>query len=155
MLTDLYVLASERSTLVAKNFKNIWLADFDEAASEYEFPQYTDEPLGVYSSATDLIEKLIKNPNEPYSIYWNNPQNGSVSNGMLFFTSDGRLIIGISVKTDKPGEIANYLQKLSKAVHGKFGYSAFEEPPPDTVQDFVDLVKASALPKIVEGSLRF
>jgi len=95
MLTDLYVLASERSTLVAKHFKDTWLADFDEAASEYEFPQYADEPLVVYSSATDLIEKLIKNPNETHSIYCNNPRKDSVSSGMLFFTSDGSIIVGI------------------------------------------------------------
>ena len=153
MLIDLYVLASERSALVAENFKSAWLADFDEAATEYEFPQHVDEPLAVYSSVADLIGKLIANPNEAYSIYWNNPRNGPVSNGMLFFTSDGSLIIGISVTTDESGETAKYLKELSKTVDGKFGYAIFEEAPPGTVQDFINLVKALPAPKIVEGSL--
>lgn len=152
-MTDVYVLASERSTAIAKRFIDTWVSDFDETASEYEFPQYSDKPFVVYSSPTELIQKLVEVSNEPHSIYWNNPKSDILMNGMLFFTKDGAMIAGVTVNTDDFEEIARYLKELSKIVGGRFGYAVFEEPPVETVKEFIDAVKAMPTPKLFEGSL--
>ncbi len=153
MVIDLYVLTSERSTAVAKQFINNWLVDFNESASEYEFPQYSVKPTVIFSSVVELIEKLIANPNEPHSIYWSNPKQETLRSGMLFFTNDGAMIAGVTLAEDDVLEIAHYLQELGKTVGGQFGYTTFEEPPPETIGEFIDKVKASSPPKLFKGSL--
>ena len=85
MFVDIHVLASERSTVMAQRFIDIWLANFNEAAIEYEFPKYSDQPLAVFLSATDLIKKLIETPEEPHSIYWNNPKDNIIRSGAFCF----------------------------------------------------------------------
>lgn len=153
MLTDIYILASERSIAVAKKFITTWLSGFNESASEYSFPQYSSKPEAVYSSVDKLLNILMKASNEPHSIYWNNPKNDSVRSGMLFFTFDGAMIAGLSVATEDAKEIVQYMKELADTIGGQFGYKAFEEPPPETVTEFIELTKAMPGPKLIKGSI--
>ncbi|MCB0374398.1 MAG: hypothetical protein KDD04_00610 [Sinomicrobium sp.] len=159
MEIDLYVLTLERSNEIASEFINTWLANFSELASEYEFPQYSSKPNFIFSSAVELIEQLVANPNEPHAIYWknpnfwNNPKAEILKTGMLFFTEDGAMIAGLTLVLTETLEIARYLQELGKTIWGNFGYTTFEEPPPITVKEFIRNVNVASSPKLFEGSL--
>jgi len=154
MSIDLYVLAPERSEKVAQRFLETWLTGSVESASDYEFPQYSNEPSARYRSAAALIAKLIEQPHEPHAIYWQNPTDERVANGMLFFTSDGGMIVGLTIRTDDQAEAADFLLRLAATVNGQFGYMAFEQPPPDTIREFMAAVERSPWPRIVNGSVR-
>ena len=149
MLQDIYVLAKERSVQYAHRFIDAWAKGFEEVAIEYEFPQYSDEPKSVYLNPKDLIEQLVQDPKEPHAIYWHNPQNSIVSSAMLFFTIDGGMIAGLSVKTENVQELENYLQDLAGAVEGELGAVFYEEPPPDSVKEFKRRVILSTVPKLL------
>jgi hypothetical protein len=54
---------------------------------------------------------------------------------MLFFTGDGRLILGLSV-VDEEDE---WFARLKKSAASEIGYITFESPPTTTVADFTQL----------------
>lgn len=157
-IMDLYVLANSRTLEIVENFRGKWLNDFDEATTEYSFPQYSLKPVASYSCAQNLIEKLIDNPMEPSSIYWNNPNFNknkieNIHSAMLFFTRDNALVVGIAIDIESAGEIVNYLDALSKTVNGQYGYIVFEYPPPDTSTEFIEIARNATPPKLVNGKL--
>lgn len=73
MVRDIYTLTVLRTTDTARKFINLWADGFSPAASEYEFPQYAENPTATYSSPLELIETLAKAASEPHAIYWSNP----------------------------------------------------------------------------------
>ncbi|QRK10992.1 hypothetical protein JQX13_13525 [Archangium violaceum] len=152
-MTDIYILAAERSFEAASRFMDEWTQGFEPAASEYEFPQHADKPAFVYSSAVDLIKTLVKTPAEPHGLYWNNPARGNVRTAMLFFTTDGAMIAGLSVEGDQPPFLEETLRRLALTVSGREGYCAFETPPPDTLREFVDNARQAPPPKLINSVL--
>ena len=153
MLLDIYVLAAERSKEIFDHFTNSWLRGFIEVANEYEFPQYSGKPEAVYSTFRELVDRLINAPQEPHSIYWRAANGGAVRSGMVFFTLDGKMIVGLSIDSDDAKQISHYLQELADTVGGSAGYSALEEPPPETLEDFLDAVARASSPKLNEGQI--
>jgi hypothetical protein len=151
MLIDVYVLASERSSKYAYRFLDTWTKGFEQAADEYEYPQYATKPDIVLTEPKSLIERLIEDPTQPYSIYWSNLHDDLISSAMLFFTVDGGMIVGVSVAIDDLSKAAPYLRSLADDFDGRLGYATFEEPPPDSTEDFIKTVTLSAGPKILQG----
>lgn len=153
MLTDIYVVAAGRSLEVARRFADQWLGQFKESAVEYEFPQYSENPESVYNSPFALIEKLVDHPKEPHAIYWENTGPDHIRNAMLFFSVDGLMIAGLTVRTREPHRLAYYLQALGESVGGQDGYYTFEEPPPEDAEEFQDAVNRSPVPRLRAGSI--
>ncbi len=153
MLIDIYVLASERSNEIFDLFINSWMRGFIEVADEYEFPQYSEKPQAVYSTYKKLVNKLMDAPQEPHSIYWRAPNKDIVKGGMVFFTSDCAMIVGVSIDSTDMKQISRYLKKIADTVGGSAGYCAFEEPPPETVKEFLDAVMLSNYPKLIDGQI--
>lgn len=153
MLTDIYILAAERTLATAKRFMDAWTHGLTPNASEYEFPQYSDNPSSVYSSPLELISALIQAPAEAHAIYWNNPTQNHVRTAMLFFTADGSMIVGLSVDSDQQRVLEDSIERLAVCLEARAGYCAYEEPPPDTRQEFIDNARRAAPPKIVDGAL--
>jgi hypothetical protein len=133
---DLYALAGERSHDVVRRFRDRWLTSFEPSAAEYEFPQYSDRPDAVYSSPWELIDRLLAAPEQPHSLYWRNPRPGHELHAMLFFTTDGGLIAGLTVATADPDRARTTLRRLAQSVDARYGYATWEEPPPDTASGF-------------------
>ena len=101
----------------------------------------------VFSRPDRLLDYLIDNPREPYTVYYrNNDVNGRILAAMLGFTNDGALIAGLSVYvpiTDDghaivpdASSLAEHLAEIARTVGGKLGYWTFEEPPPITSTEF-------------------
>src|SRR5262249_27578188 len=148
--SDLYVLAGARSREVVERFRERWLAGFEESEVDYVFPQFADEPEAVYASPWDLINRLLAEPNQPRSFYWRNPRPGHVLHAMLFFTTDGGLIAGLTVDTDDPVVAGTTLRHLAESIDGRYGYAKWEQPPPDTASEFKTEARTSKmLPRLL------
>ena len=146
---DLYALAGERSHQVMRRFRDQWLTGFEESADEYEFPQYSVRPDAVYGSPWQLIDRLLAEPTQPHSLYWRNPRPGYVLHAMLFFTTDGGLIVGLTVTTEDPDLAATTLRLLAKSVDARYSYSAWEQPPPDTASEFEAKARRAEDPRLL------
>jgi len=105
------------------------------------FPQYSDRPDAVYDSPWPLIDQLLAEPTQHHSLYWRNPRLGHVLNAMLFFTTDGGLIAGLTVATEDPDLAGTTLRQLARSVDARYSYATWEQPPPATASEF----KANAL----------
>ena len=151
-MIDVYVLAPERSAAVVQRFRAAWLGGFEPAAEEYEVPQYADEPEAVFATPEEAIEWLLARPDEPHALYWHGPRGGEVANGMLFFTEDGGLIAGLSVREEGPA-LAGRLRSLADSVGAGYGYVVFEAAPPATAEEFRRAAAASDPPRLVDGRL--
>ena len=109
---------------------------FEPSAAEYEFPQYSDRPDAVYCSPWELIDRLVAAPDQPHSLYWRNRRSAHELHAMLFFTTDGGLIAGLTVATADPNRAGATLRRLAQSVDAHYGYATWEQPPPDTTSEF-------------------
>jgi hypothetical protein len=141
---DVYVLARERSRAVIRSFHDRWLTGLTEATSDYDFPKFDDSRSAVYSSAWEVIDRLLLEPDQEYAIYWSrNPgPDEDLLSAHLFFTGDGGLIAGVTIGADRFADTAATLRELAVSVDARYGYAAGEEPPPfDTMSEFMARVR--------------
>lgn len=101
------------------------------------------------------IERLIAEQDQPYGIYWRNPdEQAEPACAMVFFTNDGELIVGISDRVrravfnrdDEQAETqraARRLRELAGSMGADYGVILLESPPPDTVASFVQAAHES------------
>lgn len=153
MLYDVYVLASERTISYAEKFISAWTYGFEAAAEEYEFPQYAKAPEIIFSTASQLIERLILNSQQPHAIYWHNSNEGDTRDAMLFFTTDGGMIVGLSVEVDKREDARKFLEALAADVDGEFGMVMLEQPPADSAEEFIREVADWPSPKLFRSKI--
>jgi hypothetical protein len=135
---DVYVLAPERSASIALQFLDEFAPHRVETAVDYQFPQHSDQPEVVLTTAHDAITYCAHHPRESQSLYFRNLSGGH-AHAMLFFTEDGGLILGLSVEQADP---ADTLLRLREHAHSPIGYLTFEEPPPVTASEFRRLAQA-------------
>jgi hypothetical protein len=151
---DVYVLAPARSQEAVEVFRRRWLDGFEQAADEYEFPQYATSPRHVYDSPWLLIDDLLREPHQPHALYWRNPDDSAeVANAMLFFTTDGGLVAGLTVHDENPATLTRYLQQLAESMDAKYGYVAWEEPPPERSSEFIARASEAMPPRLAKGRL--
>jgi hypothetical protein len=135
MLLDVYVLGV-RNRSALDMFLCTFAKGFCEAATEYRFAQFSDNPQWKGPDLKTLLDILDAHPDAAYSIYWTNPHPESVKAAMAFFTKDAGLIVGLSVPEEKASE---YLGQLKKATGSNTGATLFEQPPPGSVREFREL----------------
>lgn len=133
---DIYVIKKSRSKKLGEDFLNHFLPNREESASEYELPQYSDDPKILFNKAYDLMEYLEKNNNDNHTIYWRNlDSNNPNRHGMIFYTTDGYMIFGISVDADPENE-AECLSEMKDFLKSDRGYITYECPPETTFEEF-------------------
>lgn len=135
---DVYVLARERSEAVANRFLGAFAPQSVVAADEYEFPEYSETPVVVFSTAAEAIRYCEAHPDAAHGFYFRNP-NGSPAHAMLFFTSDGGLILGVSVVEGEQRALA----ELREHAGSEVGYITFESPPAETVAEFYQVAAST------------
>jgi hypothetical protein len=131
---DVYVLSPERSATAAERFLDTFAPKREQSAEEYVFPQFAEQPLRALKSAREAIQYCEIHSGEAQSLYFRNLGAGP-AHAMLFFTSDGGLILGVSV-VDQENE---WITRLKEYVGTEFGYIAFESPPAATAAEFREL----------------
>ncbi|PTB92994.1 hypothetical protein C9994_13410, partial [Marivirga lumbricoides] len=105
-LADIYVIKESRSKKMGIDFLNHFLPFRKESADEYEIPQYSENPNQKFNNAEDLMTFLESNAEYSQSIYWRNTEEKSLNkHGMIFYTSDGNMIFGISRNADMSGNL--------------------------------------------------
>jgi hypothetical protein len=139
---DCYVLSGDRTKAAVNDFLNDFLPNRKERASEYEVPQYSENPEQVFNSDQDLILFLEQNRTEEYGIYWSNQDTSELNGATCFFTNDGHLILGLSTETMSPNiEIERrYLDLLKSYSKSATGLILYEQPPPLNSTEFSALV---------------
>lgn len=148
---EIYILCKERSQVIALQFLERFLPSRKPSALDYLYPQYNDNPEIVYRDCEQLIEKLERELNQPYSLYWDNVNDNPIRNAMLFFTADGNMISGLAVMG---GEDKDWLEKISSVVGGNYGYVSFEEPPPDDTQEFIEICQTTVQSRLVNRVIK-
>ncbi len=128
---DVYVLARERSAAVATRFLAEFAPNGQASANEYQFPEYSDRPTVVFSTAAEAIRYCESHPRAEQRFYFCNPK-GIPAHAMLFFTGDGGLILGLSVVRGRK----KALSQLKEHADSDIGYMTFESPPVETVAEF-------------------
>jgi hypothetical protein len=150
---DIYVLCPRRDLETVARFRERWLDGMSEAAEDYPFPGFPAPPETTYDSPWTLAERLVREPSRSYAIYWSAGRRAPLLAAMLFFTSDGGLIAGLTLPDREDGGIARALIDLAESLGGRFGMTLWEQPPPERAADFLADVRTAAGPKLVEGAL--
>jgi hypothetical protein len=131
---DVYVMARERAAGVAVRFLDTFLPEREQSAEDYEFPQYSEQPTTVIEAASEAIQYCEAHPNEAQSFYFRNLGEGPTQ-GMLFFTADQGLILGLSVEDQED----DWLFRLKEHAGSEIGYFTFETPPAATAAEFREI----------------
>lgn len=85
---------------------------------------------------------LERNPSETYGVYWNAMgSTGIVQQGMLFYTADGHLILGLAVNEKVAGKLFTELVAFAGTAVGMFGC---EQRPPETASEFILMARSAA-----------
>ena len=149
-LVEIYVLCENRTQSLALKFLDGFAENRTNTAEDFPFPEYVDEPDIIYTKDTEVMAALEKQPSESYSLYWDTTSESAIKNAMLFYTEDGGLVAGVAVK-DSDHE--KWINKLAKVVNGAYGYVSFENVPPDTKGEFIELCNSSDQIKMVGGKV--
>jgi hypothetical protein len=137
---DVYALAPHRTVEAVERFLARFAPAHEPAADEYEVPRYADAPAIVFRTPGELVAYCVGHPAEPHGVYWRCLGGGDPARAMVFFTTDGALILGLSVASDADRWLAELLAATGSAV----GWVGFEEPPPDSASEFAALAARQA-----------
>ena len=138
---DSYYLVDSRKLQIVNDFFSKYLPlGKEELASDYPFPEYSDNPEKIYHSAKELLIHLGKNLNFDYTIYFENKDGLSdIKQVTLQYTDDGKLIFGISIVGNNPALDENLLlfREIKNYLNSKNACATIEEPPPTNSIDFI------------------
>jgi hypothetical protein len=154
-LADIYILTDNRSPDIIERFIKAFLPNGKEAAEDYVVPYLTsDNPKYIFDTTQEIISYCCNNPYEEQAIYWNNPSHTEQPHSaMIFFTNDGKLLLGLS--TNDEDLAVEYLNKLKDFSKSQIGYITIEEPPALNSEEFSKKAKgwgSNDLPHNVKGS---
>ena len=130
----IYVLVENRSLALINIFLDRFLPHRQEMASEYEVPQYSDNPEMLFKKASEVMELCEQNGSEVQAIYWTSTSGGEPRCAMVFYTSDGAMVLGLS--TDDGSLEEPLLAQMIKFCRSSEGLINYEEPPPQTKVEF-------------------
>lgn len=136
-LFDIYVLGPDRSKESVERFLNHFMPSRSEAADDYAVPLNSDHPTRKFENADDLLAYLEAHPGIPHAIYWTSDARGDPRCAMVFPTSDGSMIYGLSVERDQE----QFLTTLKEFLSAAEGYISFEAPPAGDAAAFAAAVR--------------
>ena len=137
---DIYVLAPSRTVSAIMAFLDRFAPVREVTASEYEIPQYADSPHTIFRTAHEVVDYCCRHPAETQAIYWRRIGEGDPVFAMVFFTSDGQLVLGLSIAGDTE---QSFLAELRAHAGSEIGYITAESPPPDTAAEFRRIAQSS------------
>ena len=134
---DLYFLQEHRSKATVLAFLDEVMPDREESAAAYVLESTGETFWGM----DELLDQLEIDGRSDNAVYWQNRDSGSsVTHAMVFYTTDGAMILGISMPVQYsvplPGEIKNRYARLYQWLEARAGCVTIEEPPPATVAGF-------------------
>jgi hypothetical protein len=142
---DCYVLTNQRTYIFLLSFLNHFLPKREAYASEYEVPQHADHPDQVFTASEDLITYLESHPHEAHAIYWENKEVSTLRAGMLLFTSDGQVIVGLTSETHYPDTYLeeSCLQQLKDFCNSSIGLIEYDTPAAKDTAEFLQRARSA------------
>lgn len=121
--------------------------------AEYEYPQYSSDPLFVAKSDFAILKALEEQCCEAYSIYWSGGDGcweSSVIQAIAIYTDDGSVIFGLVV----PWHLATTaLRELQNCFGVQWGVITGDEFPPDSRSSFIWLCEHAKNARVLNGKL--
>jgi hypothetical protein len=152
MTQECYVLGEDRSANFALAFLDHFLPRRIPFSDEYPIPESSDCPSIILRSDIDIITYLERHSTEPYGLYWNDSDQASVIQAMLFYTRDEKVIFGIA---DEESRAEARLEEMKKFIGSKYALLGSESRPSDTAREFIALSQGwndEIRPKIEKNS---
>lgn len=142
---DIYVIKKTRSKHIALGFVNHFLPLRKESGRTGELLENEEESIKRRWSIERLLSYLEGHRYVEYAIYWRNTDEHNLNrHGMLFYTSDGCMILGISRDSfgldNTKNELA-CLKEMQQYLKTTDGYITYECPPEESYELFMEKVK--------------
>ena len=138
--SDIYVLVDNRDIKFIQDFIEHFIPDNREMADEYEIPQYSDSPDFLFTKAIELMRYCEKHEEVSHAIYWFNNLDEDPKDAMVFYTDDGKMILGLSIEDESREQ--EWLVKLKSFSKSDQGCILYENPPPESSKEFLKLTKS-------------
>lgn len=133
---DCYVLVRSREPDVVYGFLAKYLPARQPEADEFEIPYGGSAPERLFHSVDEILAFLAAEPAQPHAIYWNSLGSGDPTRAMAFFTTDGGLILGLSVGDSEEGA-QRVLASMKASLGSDAGTYWFESPAPQSAEQFL------------------
>jgi hypothetical protein len=131
--SDIYVLTQSRTEATISSFLDRFVPVREETADDYCIPQHVKFPHTVFRTAAEVVSYCCSHASVSQSVYWRQVSGDDPAYAMVFFTSEGLLILGLS--TDE-STAKSYFTELSTHIGSDVGYITVEAPPPDSAAEF-------------------
>ena len=145
---EIYALSKYRSKKILNIFLDEFLPKRVELSENYSYPEYEESPEEVFAGLDSIIDKLIADKNSEYSLYWGNSTDSEVKNAMVFFLSDGGMIVGLAVDAEKSEAM---MEHLARVVNARYGYEELEGFLPESTLEFINLCESANTRRIIDG----
>jgi hypothetical protein len=129
---DRLVVKPISENIVLLNFKRPKLAPFFGLNTQRIWLRFTKEP-------SKLRINCEEHTKIPHAIYWLNNQGADPKAAMVFYTNDGKMILGLSIEDESREQ--EWLAKLKSFSQSDQGCILYESPPPDNSEEFLKLTK--------------
>jgi hypothetical protein len=136
---DLYFLVDNRKTSTIYEFFDHYAFRKSELADEYPIPQFSDFDYQTFYSDNHLLEYLEGHTDCSYIVYWQNlNERSDIYQFVVQYTSDGKMIVGITVKGTGPSDIKviSTFKEMKYYFNADLGCITSGEAPPETSKAF-------------------
>ena len=146
---DIYALYRRRNRASIDAFLKSFMPARDEVADEYWIPPYSPAPTMVIRSASELLDYCCEHPEQEHRVYWQSHEGVRPEHGMVYFHSDGSMVLGLSTDSADQDFVDVLCRGLGSVDGVVASYITHEDLPPDTADGFVALVES--LPVVDSG----
>lgn len=133
---DIYVLSKMRDRITIDAFLNAFMPHREEAADEYEVPQYADAPKIVFKHASDLIDYCCIHLREVHALYWRAVGGTKPEHAMVFFLPDEHIVFGVSTDAANEPSARSLLERLKRHFGSDEALLYHESCPPESADAF-------------------
>ena len=126
---DIYVLAKDRSIRSVELFLDQFLPDRENAADEYELPQYADEPEEIYTVPLPVLKQCESNSKLEYRFYWRALNQRKPEHAIIIFLNDGEVVYGLSTDASDEEFVAAVYRRMKEYLETECGFVGYEHCP--------------------------
>src|SRR5207245_1555327 len=111
--------------------------DWIPCTAEFPVPELSDCPTKSFYSVSDILNYLETHETERYGLYFGNKAvNAEIETGMLFFTEDGGMILGLGMFSGllvgrNKKKFREYIEPLQDFAGTEHIWVTSEQRPPD------------------------
>ena len=137
---DCYTLVKRRDKKTAIDFLDAFLPERRAHLAEHHLPRDAEPAEVVLYSDEAAMEYLEVHPDEPYVVYTVTTGGGEPSWGMIGYTRDGSVVLGLSIKEDAPETAARLFDQLKAFAGTDHGFCGVEVAPPESEAEYEEEV---------------